>query len=370
MKGNYIMENIECTACIERLQDEFDEIFDYVTFYENFFYHQKRYVIDEIRDEVELLLGEYAFYIVDSSDEEKNQDIIAQINNLLNSKLEEKRNLLDTLERKPFPEWSDDLEILSGEYGFAEYLDRSNTSMNFAEYQQYLSELKPEKLKEEIDEIPEGEEYYSQFTVDDYSKLLEYIQILFHNNYIDDIEHDVKSLMESITIYGMMNAESQTNIFRQGFVLLMTAFDATISDITQVILEENFFEFLARTDCKAKNKNYKLSEIVSLNNFESFKEKVIDEIMKENYVAGLLKLLYQYHKSYFIVDGQDKYRELCEIVARRNIHVHKRGIVDTKYFSDSQGNIYNFQENDYAFITGNYFEQVYELLLRIINNFK
>lgn len=91
---------------------------------------------------------------------------------------------------------------------------------------------------------------------------------------------------------------------------------------------------------------------------------------KENYVAGLLKLLYQSHKPYFIIDGQNKYKELCEIVARKNIHVHKRGIVDTKYFADSQGNIYNFCENDYAFITSSYFEQVYELMLKIVNNFR
>jgi hypothetical protein len=228
--------------------------------------------------------------------------------------------------------------------------------------------MSPESLKKDIDSSPGSDEYYSQFNVDDYKKLLDYVQILFYNENIDDIAHDINSLIDSMTIYGMMNAKSQTNIFRQGFILIMTAFDAAIADITRMILEDDFFGFLNKTDCKVKSKNYKLSDIISENTFDEFRQKVIDEIMQENYVSGLLKLLYQYNSSYFVVDGQDNYRKLCEVVARRNIHVHKRGIVDEKYFSDSCGNIYNFHNGDYAIISSRYFENVYNLLLKVVQN--
>lgn len=339
-------------------------------FYADFFYRRKKDVIEEISEEVIALLEEYVFTISNNADEVKNQIIIDQINMLLSNKLSEKESMLKQLKRKEMPKWSNALKILDEEYGLVDYLSRGYTNMNYEQHQEYLANMNPEVLKDDIDATPGSDEYYSQFTVEDYRMLLDYVQILFYNEHIDDIENDYNSLIDSITIYGMMNAKSQTNIFRQGFVLLMTAFDATIADITRMILKEDFFDFLNKTDCKAKSKNYKLSDIIAENNFDEFKEKVIDEIMRENYVAGLLKLLYQYNKTYFEVDGEDKYTVLCEIVARRNVHVHKRGIVDEKYFSDSQGNIYNFSTGDYANISSNYFHNAYKLLLDIVQKFK
>ncbi len=36
----------------------------------------------------------------------------------------------------------------------------------------------------------------------------------------------------------------------------------------------------------------------------------------------------EYNSSYFLIKVQDCYKTLCEVVSRRDIHVHKRGIVD------------------------------------------
>lgn len=47
-------------------------------------------------------------------------------------------------------------------------------------------------------------------------------------------------------------------------------------------------------------------------------------------------------------DGIDYYLTLMEIIQRRNLHIHKKGIVDEKYFTKGNGSGLGISVGDYA----------------------
>ena len=58
-----------------------------------------------------------------------------------------------------------------------------------------------------------------------------------------------------------------------------------------------------------------------------------------------------------------------EIIQRRNLHVHKKGIVDEKYFTKGNGNQSGLQIGDYAVIDDTYFNMAVDLLEEFVENF-
>ena len=121
------------------------------------------------------------------------------------------------------------------------------------------------------------------------------------------------------------------------------------------MLNNHFFEFCNANENLLKD-SYKLKEIARFGSFENFKADIISKILKDNYASGLLKMLHIYNPDYFIDDnGVEYYNSICEIIARRNLHIHKRGIVDEDYFIQAQGNEYNFAIGDIAYIRSEYY---------------
>ena len=58
-----------------------------------------------------------------------------------------------------------------------------------------------------------------------------------------------------------------------------------------------------------------------------------------------------------------------EIIQRRNLHVHRKGIVDGKYFTKGNGSQLGIQIGDYAVIDDTYFNMAVNLLEKFVENF-
>lgn len=58
-----------------------------------------------------------------------------------------------------------------------------------------------------------------------------------------------------------------------------------------------------------------------------------------------------------------------EIVQRRNLHVHKKGIVDEKYFTKGNGSELGLHIGDYAVIDDAYFNKALDLLEKFVEGF-
>jgi hypothetical protein len=158
--------------------------------------------------------------------------------------------------------------------------------------------------------------------------------------------------------------DAEINILRQGFVLLMTAFDAAIFDLTRIGFRRKFFDLIGAF---GKGERVTLESIGEAGSFEAFRDQLIEEQLKKRYVKDLLSLLQALGVQCVNETAGDRPVQLVELVLRRNLHVHNRGVVDERYLeSDSMSgkpkyNLYNLKLGDAATIDDSYFQTAIRL---------
>jgi hypothetical protein len=152
--------------------------------------------------------------------------------------------------------------------------------------------------------------------------------------------------------------QTQINVLRHGFLLLMTAFDAAVFDLVRMVLKDNFFPLVGHF---AKPEKISLQSLASYKSFSSFRDDIIETQLKSRYLKDLLLLLDKLDAPIVDRSSADSFPRLIELVLRRNIHVHNRGIVDERYLErDEQGrprfNIYALNVGEPAIIDPEYWQ--------------
>ena len=94
----------------------------------------------------------------------------------------------------------------------------------------------------------------------------------------------------------------------------------------------------------------------------------MNSITKKKHTFEIVEALYQYNSKLFDVNGVDSYNNILEMIQRRNIHVHRRGVVDGAYFSKGNGKSFGLSVGDYAAIDYEYFLNSCEILRGVISN--
>ena len=125
-----------------------------------------------------------------------------------------------------------------------------------------------------------------------------------------------------------------------------------ITDYFVYLLNTSFFEVVRYANI---DKSYKIKDLNGLSTMDEFKEKIINDIVESKKIHAILKILVDYNPDLFVINGSDIKDEIFEIIGRRNIHVHKKGIVDEGYLRQSNGNPYGFSTGDYSAIDSIYF---------------
>ena len=150
--------------------------------------------------------------------------------------------------------------------------------------------------------------------------------------------------------------ETEVSILRQGFVLLMTTFDAAVFDLVRVAVRNDFFGAIGTFSTGEK---LSLGTFGKYRDFESFRDSLIENQLKRQYLRDLLFRLSKLKA----ICGSDAetpiLAQLIELVNRRNIHIHNRGIVDERYLEHdelgcSKFNIYNLKLGDIAVVDEKY----------------
>ena len=157
--------------------------------------------------------------------------------------------------------------------------------------------------------------------------------------------------------------QTQINILRQGFLLLMTTFDAAIFDLVRVALKQDFFGLIGTF---AKQDKLALDSLSAYKNFESFRDDIIETQLKSRYLKDLLLLLHKLGAPLADPSSTGSFAQLVELVLRRNIHVHNRGVVDDRYLErDDNGksrfNIYSLEVGSLARIDDSYWQRANSL---------
>lgn len=145
---------------------------------------------------------------------------------------------------------------------------------------------------------------------------------------IDEMVYVRQQFDEIDILARMATPNAEINVLRQGFILLMTAFDAAVTDLARIKFRERFFEFLPTF---GKNEKMTLEELGQAGSFEVFRDRLIDDQIRRRYIKDLIGLLYAVGLNKAATAASDEQVRLIEMVFRRNVHVHNRGIVDNRY---------------------------------------
>lgn len=155
--------------------------------------------------------------------------------------------------------------------------------------------------------------------------------------------------------------EAEINILRQGFILLMTTFDAAVFDLVRVKFHNNFFSLIGKF---GKHDKISLKEIGEAGSFENVRASIIADQMKRRYVKDLLIMLETLGLKCTDESIGDSMGHLIEMVLRRNVHVHNGGIVDENYLEQHTNsdmikpkyNVYKLNLGQNAVIDAAYWE--------------
>ncbi len=156
----------------------------------------------------------------------------------------------------------------------------------------------------------------------------------------------------------LVEPNAVVGIFRQGFILLMTAFDAAVFDLVRAKLRKDFFSLIG---VFGKGDKVTLQELGEAGSFDTFRESIIEGQLKIRYIKDLLFFLENLGVKCTDQSNGQRFIQLIELVLRRNVHIHNRGVVDERYLErDAKGqpkyNLYNFRLGDTAQIDERYWQ--------------
>jgi len=162
----------------------------------------------------------------------------------------------------------------------------------------------------------------------------------------------------------VIRQDTELSVLRQGFILLMTAFDAAVFDLTRLSLRADFFGLIASF---GKQERIALEELGQFGSFEAFRDAQIERQLRGRYLREILFILVSLGVPLTDQGRGDRTIHLVELVMRRNLHVHNRGVVDERYLERDQTgaprfNIYDLQLGTVAHIDGSHWKRSNELV--------
>lgn len=224
------------------------------------------------------------------------------------------------------------------------------------------------ELKQELDKINKenDEDYcYYDFTEQQIEEMIDSAYIIkdYRKNYeLKEQDEMINSFKTSIKL---VDNSSLSNIFRQSFINIFSIFDAYVFEY----IEEFFCAYPKELSLFLEVKNnekikFTLDEVVDFEDIENLKNEMLHKQLAGRHLSELINKLKKYRPSLFT--GVE-YPVLMEMIERRNIHLHNKGIVDEKYCSFF--NIYHFYDGEYAFIDDKYlFTIVFNTLSQFTKN--
>jgi hypothetical protein len=149
-----------------------------------------------------------------------------------------------------------------------------------------------------------------------------------------------------------------------GIAILMTAFDAVVFDLVRIKMQKDFSKLIV----SIVNKGEKISfqEIAKAGDMGELRRSIIEHQLKKKYVRDLLILLSSEWNVSCVNPGQ-QFERLLEMVLRRNIHVHNRGVVDQRYI-DEMKNLDGLKVGEVAHINEAYWQMARDLCSVCVHN--
>lgn len=195
------------------------------------------------------------------------------------------------------------------------------------------------------------------------SMALDHARHIWVRKRVDAMVYARQQFEEIEVLARMATPDAEINVLRQGFVLLMTAFDAAVFDLTRIAFREKFFDLVGAF---GKQDKVTLEGVGEAGSFEAFRDQVIEEQLKKRYVKDLIGQIQGLGISLVDERKGDRHVQLVELVLRRNLHVHNRGVVDERYLECDKGgkpkfNLFDLKLGQAACIDETYFTEALRL---------
>lgn len=348
----------------EQFLQELVQLNSYIEYMEQNFYLRFRFVQGlEGAETLGRLVNQYSFDSDTVSAQKRNYRVLKKLMASLENLLLEYEQKISSMQEINRPRMTKKVKQLFEEGNFREYEEADYWENNISFYE-HLSRLDPEMEKRHIDSAPGSEEYYSQYTVNDYKRALEIMKYDAYVQEKEELEMHYELLKDYPVHFKLFDMHNPVNIYRQSFISLLASFDAAIFEIFRKIYKKDFFVIEGLT-----GRSPKIS-LAGFNSYEELREKVMDEYLSKVYASELLRILHSYNVQMFLIDARDIYDDLCEIISRRNAHIHNKGNADQKYFEKGNGAIkYGIKNGQYLPIDSLYYRNTSDLLQKFIMKF-
>ena len=362
------MRNNSANDIKDRFVEEQKNIEEYLRFLE-----YKISVLNSDLQKIEQLLekhkilktGHRSYHLLLQDDKVKKEEIryreIAKNKAKIGTRLIEINN---KLEKTSYPEKLNTVDIRTklGELILAikEKIQENNRTDFKAIRQEFVERLKPHEKELRLD-------LYCIKSIENIESAVNYAiesaNYLILKEELDDLLFIVGSLKHIGIMIKMSSKDEQLSIVRQGFILFMTVFDATIFDLMRIALNKNFFKLIGFF---GKNDKISLDTLNNYNTFDDLKNSLIEKQLKKKYIKDVLLILEKINVNLTEDKKKDDLAKLVELILRRNVHIHNRGIVDERYLDKNiegipQFDVYGFKLDDYARIDNKYWKEAIRL---------
>lgn len=229
---------------------------------------------------------------------------------------------------------------------------------------EYLEKLKPQEENFTL-------HLFNISTITDIETAIDYsiesAQYLNLTEEYHNLDYLVNRLKYIDVMLKMSNEKENLSFIRQGFILLMTVFDATVFDLMKILLNDHFFKLIGLFS----KEKISFESFKDYNDFEEFKSTLIDMSLNKKYLKEIMFILKSLEIELTL--KKDDFPKLIELVMRRNIHVHNLGIIDERYLAKNtkdsiQFNIYDLKIGDYATIDLEYWDHAKEHCKYCVNS--
>jgi len=371
------LNNKTATDIKNRFEEEKKNIEEYLRFLE-----YKISVLNSDLQKIEQLLVKHKIfesklktYPLLFKDEQSNKKEKIRYNNIIKIRPQIEERLLEIgkeLEIIPYPEKLNTVDTRT-ELGnlileIKEKIQENNMTDIDTLKKKYIKSLKPNEKELRLD-------LYDIKSIVNIESAVNYVVESANYIILKEEHSNLLFVCEKLKHIGIMikmsSKDEQLSIARQGFILLMTLFDATIFDLMRIALSKNFFQLIGFL---GKNDKISLDDLSNYNSFDEFKDALIEEQLKKKYIKDILLIINKLDVNTTTGNKTNNdFAKLVELVLRRNIHIHNRGIVDERYLDKNikempKFNIYGFDLGDYAKIDNKYWKEAIRLTMNCVED--
>lgn len=213
------------------------------------------------------------------------------------------------------------------------------------------------KFKQSIKEAKKYDNYHN-YLIKDIEKCVDAGFVLYKNKGFYEIEKNINYLDKFRSVIRLLDVKQASNIYRQSFINIVSIFDALVFDKLKKYFIHNIDKLNEFFRLSVNKSKIEIQDIIRFKSIDELNLYLVNLKFEQIYLSKIFQLLKNYDDTFF---ENNEFEQLQEIINIRNIHIHNKGIVDSK-FLEERYNLRKFNLGVTAIIDKSYLIRVFNLL--------